>query len=104
MDTLRLSLEGTWDLFKIGLVLGAGLPILFAVGVRLIAGPAQTVAEDGSTVRSAPPGILSRVLGWLIFALVLYAVVVGIEVIIGAGMGKIVDIQGGIPVLVPKPH
>lgn len=103
MDTLRLSLEGAWELFKVGLVLGAGLPILFAVGVRLISGPAQVAGADGTMV-ARPPGVLSRILGWVTFALVLYAVVVGIEIIVGAGMGKVVEFHGGLPVLADKPH
>ena len=36
MDTVWLSLEGAWDLLRYGLVVGAGLPILFALGVRFI--------------------------------------------------------------------
>lgn len=103
MDTLRLSLDGAWELFKVGLLLGAGLPVLFAVGVRLISGPPDRVTEDG-TVLPSSPNPFGRVLGWVVFAMVLYAVVVGIEIIVGAGMGKIVSFDHLIPTLVPKPH
>jgi hypothetical protein len=55
-----------------GLLVGAGLPALFAIGVRLRA------AGVGGTADGAPkhPGLL--VLSWVIFALALVAVVVGV--------------------------
>ncbi|MFN8195245.1 MAG: hypothetical protein U0R80_13295 [Nocardioidaceae bacterium] len=103
MDTIRLVLSAAWDVLWVGLVLGAGLPALFAVGVRLNAGPADTVAADGTLVSHEAPG-WQRALAWLCFAVVLYGVVVGILIIVGGGMGKIVEFHGILPTLVPKPH
>lgn len=51
-----------------GLILGAGLPILFALGVRF-AVPHKD-ASDGS----AP----NKVLAWIFFAIIIVALVVGI--------------------------
>ena len=39
---------------------------------------------------------------WLCFALVVFGVVVGLLVIIGAGTGKVVSFEHGWPTLVPK--
>jgi uncharacterized membrane protein len=61
-----------------GLLLGAALPALFAVGVRL---NAEGVGATGAT--GTGPGVVHRnpvliALSWAIFALVLTAVVIGV--------------------------
>jgi hypothetical protein len=58
-----------------GLLLGAGLPALFAVGVRLNAEGAGVVQHDGTVVHRNP---VLLALSWLIFALVLVAVIIGV--------------------------
>ncbi|MFN8191070.1 MAG: hypothetical protein U0R78_11635 [Nocardioidaceae bacterium] len=103
MDTIRLVLSAAWNVLWVGLLLGAGLPTLFAIGVRLLAGPADTVTADGTTVSHEAP-LANKLLAWILFAVVLYGVVVGIMIIVGGGMGKIVEWHGVLPTLVPKPH
>ncbi|MEZ5094780.1 MAG: hypothetical protein R2731_00750 [Nocardioides sp.] len=101
MDTLRLVMEAAWKVLWVGLLLGAGLPVLFATGVRLLSGAEDTVAADGTVVtHGARP--VQKLLAWLCFAVVLYGVVVGILIIVGGGMGKVVEFHGLLPVLVPK--
>lgn len=97
MDTVRLSLQGAWDLLYNGFFVGAGLPIIFALGVRFLAGPA---VADGP---APTPSIANKVLAWVCFAAVAFAVMVGIMIIIGAGLGKVVSFEHIFPVLVPKP-
>ena len=58
-----------------GLVVGAGLPALFAVGVRINAEGAG-VARHGDAVAQRNPLVLA--VSWLIFAVVLVAVTVGV--------------------------
>jgi hypothetical protein len=58
-----------------GLLVGAALPALFAVGVRLGAEGAG-VAEHGGVVAQKNPVLVA--LSWVIFALVLLAVIVGV--------------------------
>jgi hypothetical protein len=101
MDTVRLSLQGAWNLFWVGLLLGAGLPIIFALGVRLLSGPADSVASDGTLV-THEPSVLQRGLAWVCFATVVLAVGVGLMVIVGAGTGKEVSFEHIFPTLVPK--
>ena len=46
-DNLGFALEGAWQVLAIGLLLGAGLPALFAVGIRSLAtetGPGKAAA------------------------------------------------------------
>lgn len=102
MDTLRLVMDAAWKVLWVGLLLGAGLPVLFATGVRLLAGPEDTVNADG-TVVAHRAGALQKLLAGLCFAVILYGVVVGILIIVGGGMGKIVEFHGLLPTLVPKP-
>jgi hypothetical protein len=96
IDNLRFALEGGVKVLWVGLLLGAGLPLVFALGVRSLA--IGTSGED-SEVRPRPVG---AVLATLCFALVLAGVAVGITVIIAAGFGKVVSFEHVYPTLVPK--
>lgn len=58
-----------------GLILGAGLPALFSLGVRLNA-EGVGVAEHGGTVAQKNPALVA--LSWFIFAVVLAAVIIGV--------------------------
>jgi hypothetical protein len=102
MDTVRLSLQGAWELLYTGLILGAGLPILFALGVRLIAGREVATADAGGSSAQSTPGALPKMLAGLCFALVALGVITGIITIIGAGLGKELSFENVYPTLVPK--
>jgi hypothetical protein len=58
-----------------GLIIGAGLPALFSLGVRLNAEGVGVVAHDGAVAHKNP---LLVALSWAIFAVVLVAVIVGV--------------------------
>lgn len=99
-DTISLSLQGAWQLFVDGLLLGAGLPILVAFGMRFWAGKAET-APDGTVVTTDPTGV-QRAIAVLCFGIAALAVAMGIMIIVGAGFGMTVEFDGGLPSLVPK--
>lgn len=101
MDMLKLIAEDAWRVLWVGLLLGAGLPVLFATGVRLLAGGEATEGPDGEVIAHRPAP-WQKVAAWVCFAIVLYAVAVGLLVIIGAGRGEVVTFSHGIPHLVPK--
>ncbi len=86
-----------------GLILGAGLPALFAVGVRsmVLAGDPQGAREVG--VKAVLPPAAGRAFAILCFALVVLAVALGIAVIVAAGLGKVVSFEHVFPTFVPKP-
>src|SRR5262245_61336736 len=94
--------EAAWKVALWGLILGAGLPALFAVGVRLmiLANNPQGAAEIG--VRSPVGPSVNRALGVACFVLVVAAFAVGITVIVAAGLGKEVSFEHVFPTLVPK--
>jgi hypothetical protein len=80
-----------------GLIMGAGLPALFAVGVRLNAEGAGVVSHDGTAAHRNP---FMLALGWLIFALVLAAVILGVLFIAADFLGH----HTGWYILGAKPH
>jgi hypothetical protein len=59
-----------------GLVLGSGLPALFALGVRAGAAGAGVQGSDGTAVGHKNPALTA--LSWALYALALVAVVIGV--------------------------
>lgn len=98
MDNLRFALEGGWKVLWVGVILGAGLPLVFALGVRSLA-----LGSSGATT-DAPhePHPAGKVLAAICFLAVIVAVALGITVIVAAGFGKVVSFQDVYPTLVPK--
>jgi len=95
---LQLFAEAAVQVIVAAVILGAGLPVLFALGVRsiVLAGPG-----GGDVPRRAPRPAL-RVLGVLCFVLTLCAVAVGITLIVATGFGKEVSFEHIVPMLVDK--
>ncbi|QNV37774.1 hypothetical protein [Rothia terrae] len=60
-----------------GLFFGAGLPALYALGMRLMAGTTEYTA-DGRLVEIEGPSGLAKVLGYLIFAIIVAVIIIGI--------------------------
>jgi len=83
MNTLTLAVEGAVRVLVIGLIFGAGLPAIYALGIRAMAYGQGGEAE----VSHARPHPIGTVLGYLAFALVVAGVLLGLAVIIGTGLG-----------------
>ncbi|MFC6713423.1 hypothetical protein [Branchiibius cervicis] len=58
-----------------GLVFGAGLPAIFAIGIRLQSAGEGDIAPDGTVTRPNP---VARVGAWIAFGIVAVAIVIGI--------------------------
>ncbi|MBF4570058.1 hypothetical protein ITJ57_14900 [Plantibacter sp. VKM Ac-2880] len=102
-----LFLEAAAQVAVIALVLGAGLPTLFAVGVRsfAVAGGAGSADRNGSGTPALPPALppaLLRAIGVLCFAVVVAAVLVGLTIIVATGFGQEVSFDHVIPTFTPK--
>lgn len=70
------SLFGSlFDVTLAGIFFGAGLPALFALGIRLAHGPSQATA-DGTVTHQAGP--LGKIGAALCFGVIIAAVVIGI--------------------------
>ncbi|WP_067841066.1 hypothetical protein [Nocardia lijiangensis] len=74
MHTLVTNLNSLWKVVAVSLVLGAGLPVVFAVGVRLWSA-ADTVGREGSVARRNYPALVGA---YACFALIVVAIVTGI--------------------------
>ncbi len=75
MHNSWINLTAIYQILVAGLIVGAGLPALFAIGVRINAEGAGVAAHGGSITRRNP--VLVAV-SWAIFALALTVVVVGV--------------------------
>jgi hypothetical protein len=58
-----------------GLIIGAGLPALFSIGVRLNAEGVGVVSHDGAPAQKNP---MLNGLSWILFAVVFAAVIIGV--------------------------
>ena len=103
MHNLGFALEGAWKVLFAGLILGAGLPTLFALGIRSLAygagGDAETHASGAAGPKAHPIG---TVLGWVLFLIVLAGIVLGITFIVASGFGKALSFEHIYPTIVNK--
>src|SRR5215207_3611759 len=103
MHNLGFALEGAWKVLLAGLLLGAGLPMLFAFGVRSMAygaGRDAEVHESGVTGPTSRPA--GTVLGYVLFGIVVLAILLGIAFIVAGGFGKTLSFAHGFPAIVDK--
>lgn len=98
MNNFGYALDGAWKVLAAGMLLGAGLPAVFAFGIRSLAwGTGGTAELDGG--RPHPAG---RVLAALCFAIVLAGVALGITFIVASGLGKALSFEHIYPTLIDK--
>ncbi len=103
MHNLGFALDGAWRVLLAGLLLGAGLPILFTVGVRALswsAGGDAEVRDSGVIAPIRRPS--GRVLAYALFAVVVLGVLLGIAFIVAGGFGKALSFEHVYPTIVPK--
>ncbi|WGL53592.1 hypothetical protein P5P86_07100 [Nocardioides sp. BP30] len=101
-DDVRLAGEAIWKVLLASLVLGAGLPAVFALGIRSLAWGTGGDAEAGGGTATAPaPGHpLGKVLAGILFLVVAYGIVAGLIFIIASGQGKDISFSHVIPTIV----
>lgn len=68
-------IEAIGKVLLVGLVLGAGLPAIFAVGLRLQAAGSGEINADGTT---SPENPALKALAFVLYAIVLAVIVIGI--------------------------
>ncbi|MGZ8176998.1 hypothetical protein ACXVUM_03640 [Williamsia sp. SKLECPSW1] len=68
--------EAIFKVLVVGLVLGAGLPALFAVGLRLFAAGSGDTGTDGATTAPGNPAL--KAAGIALFTLIGVVILVGI--------------------------
>jgi hypothetical protein len=101
--TLSLEWAAIWKIFVVSILLGAGLPAVFALGVRSLAygqgGDAETHAAGTAAAAGHPIG---RAVAALCFAVVIAAVALGITFIVASGFGKELNFDHIYPVIQDK--
>jgi hypothetical protein len=103
MHNLGFALVGAWKVLLAGLLLGAGLPVLFALGVRSLAyGAGQDAEVDASGVTGPTRHPVGRVVGYALFAVVVLGVLLGLAYIVAGGFGKTVSFVHFPPAVVDK--
>jgi hypothetical protein len=103
MHNIGFAAESGLKILVACLLLGAGLPALFAVGIRALAYGAGGEAEvHESGVSSPTPRPLGTAAGYLCFAIVLLGVILGITFIVASGFGKAVSFDHIYPTIVNK--
>jgi hypothetical protein len=100
----HLFIDAAWKVAVYGLILGAGLPAVFAIGVRstVLANHAHDGSASSIGVTSSMPPTVNRVVGIVCFVVVVAAVAIGISLIIAAGLGKEVSFEHVYPTFQPK--
>lgn len=103
MHNLGFALDGAWKVLAAGLILGAGLPALFGLGIRALAYGAGGDAEaHAAGVRGPAARPAGTVVGWVLFAIVLLGVALGITFIVAGGFGKALSFEHVFPTLIDK--
>jgi len=97
MDQFLAAMEGAWRVLVTCLILGAGLPTLYVVGIRQLA-LADTSASTPS--RSAVPGV-HRAVAYVLFAVVVVVILLGLAFIMAGGFGYSITFDG-VPALKKK--
>jgi hypothetical protein len=101
--TLSLEWQAVWKILVVGIILGSGLPALFAVGIRSMAYGTGGEAEVSATGVTAPaPHPVGRAVAYLCFAIVLLVVALGIVYIVSTGAGKVLNFDHIYPVIQDK--
>ncbi|WP_250037969.1 hypothetical protein [Paractinoplanes maris] len=94
MSNLGFALEGAWKVLLAGLILGAGLPVLFALGIRSLA--------HGAGGEGAQPRPAGKVMAGTLFAIVVLGVLLGLTYIVASGFGKTISFDHVWPAIVDK--
>lgn len=80
------------------MLLGAGLPAIFALGIRALS---FGVGGDADATNHEPHPA-ARAVAYLLFGVVLLAIAAGIGVIVAHGLGMKLEFNGLLPLFVPK--
>jgi hypothetical protein len=98
MNNLTFAAEGAMRVLVAGLLFGAGLPAIYALGIRALAYGTGGDAE----VSHNPPHPVGRVLAYLAFGVVVAGVLLGLAGIVASGLGMELTFESGVPTFVEK--
>ncbi len=102
MHNVTLALQGSWKVLLTSLVLGAVLPLIFALGIRSMAWGAGGDAEvtgSGAVAKANPVG---TVLAWVLFLIVLAGIALGVTWVVATGFGQVMSFDHIYPTIHSK--
>lgn len=98
MNPITLVLEGASAVLVAGLVFGAGLPVIYALALRVLTIGATVHTDPDGTVHSTPR-FSSRVFSGLLIGIVVAGVILGLMLIVATGLGKEVSFENIYPTI-----
>ena len=101
MNTVKLLLEGASEVLVAGLVFGAGLPLVYALALRVLTIGATSYAGPDGDIHSTPR-MSSRLFSGLLIAVVVAGVLLGLMIIVATGFGKEVTFDTIYPTITDK--
>ena len=101
MNTVKLLLEGAGEVLVAGLVFGAGLPVVYALALRVLTIGATSYAGPDGEIHSSPR-MSSRLFSGVLIAVVVAGVLLGLMIIVATGFGKEVTFDTIYPTLTAK--
>jgi hypothetical protein len=95
--------QDVWKILLYSLLLGAGLPVVYALGVRSLALAGDGDGPGAAEVQANPArNPLGTVLAAICFLVVIAGVVVGLTYVVAAGKGEQLSFSHVYPTIVPK--
>jgi hypothetical protein len=101
VNTVKLLLEGAGEVLVAGLVFGAGLPVVYALALRVLTLGATSYAGPDGDIHSTPR-MSSRLFSGVLIAVVVAGVLLGLMIIVATGFGKEVTFDTIYPTLTDK--
>lgn len=99
MTDISLALNAAWQVLLVGLLLGVGLPAIFALGVRSLAAS----GAGGGLAGAKSPNPAGKALAYVCFFIIVVAVIIGLVALIADGFGKELVFQHiVVPALIDK--
>jgi len=92
MNNLAIALDGAWRVLLAGLLLGAGVPALYALAVNGMA-----MAAGGDAAEGQPPRAAGKLLAGGVLLLILVLVAYGLAWLIFTSLGYKVGFSGVLP-------
>lgn len=91
MNQVFAAADAAWRVLLAGIVLGAGLPALFSIGVH------QLALGHGTSSTPTTHRYVHRAVSYVAFALVLVAIILGLTYIVSHGLGYKMGFNGVLP-------
>ncbi|MCL1838490.1 MAG: hypothetical protein FWG47_04135 [Propionibacteriaceae bacterium] len=102
MEQFMAVLNAAWQILLAGILFGAGLPALFAFGIRALAWGTGGEAEEHAVGEEKKPHLAGRLVAYAAFAFVMLGMLAGIGFIAAHGLGIAITFDGIMPVFTKK--